>query len=94
MIFIGVWIVVNFYFPHLAWDNKTFDILRLVLTIESSFIGSVLLMNQHYRSEKDRRVIYSDYCLDLQIRQQLKEMRPMLESLYDEKLLKSGNKKE
>jgi uncharacterized membrane protein len=82
MIFIGAWIIVNRSCPSIAWDNHSFDILRLALTIEGSFIGSILLMNQHYQAEKDRRVIYSDYVLDLQIRQQLKEMRPILEAVY------------
>ncbi len=82
MFFIGAWIIINRLNPNIAWDNHSFDILRLVLTIEASFIGSILLMNQHYQAEKDRRVIYSDYYLDLQIRQQLKEMRPILEAVY------------
>jgi uncharacterized membrane protein len=82
MFFIGGWVLINHYLPFIAWDNKSFDILRLVLTIESSFIGSILLMNQHYQSEKDRKVVYSDYYIDLQIRQELREMRPLLEKIY------------
>lgn len=75
MVFIAVWIFINHHFPHIAWDDKTFDLLRLVLTIESTFIGSLLLMNQHHQSEKDRKIIYSDYILEHQIYKVVKELK-------------------
>jgi uncharacterized membrane protein len=82
MIFIAAWIIVNHHFPTIAFDNKSFDILRLVLTIESSFIGSVLLMAQHRQSEKDRKIIYSDYILDRQIYKEVREIHPLIEDLH------------
>lgn len=82
MLFIAAWIIVNHHFPTIAFDNKSFDILRLVLTIESSFIGSVLLMAQHRQSEKDRKIIYSDYILDRQIYKEVKEMHPLIDEIH------------
>ena len=36
VIFIAVWITINRNNPSIAWDNRSFDILRLVIAIESS----------------------------------------------------------
>lgn len=79
---ISLWMAVNHFIPSIAWDNKSFDILRLVLAIESSFIGSIILMSQHRQSEKDRMIIYKDYILDCQIKKEVKEIRPLIEALY------------
>lgn len=72
---------INYRFPSIAWDNKSYDVLRLVLAIEGSFVGSLLLMAQHRQASADRRIVYNDYVIDLQIRRQLKEIRPMIEEM-------------
>ena len=90
MAFIGIWLIVNYCFPHIAWDDKSFDILRLALTIESSFIGSLLLMSQYHTSMRDRKVIHNDYYVDLRIWQEVREIRPMIEKLYKESNKKDG----
>lgn len=76
------WIALNYYCPTIAWDNKSFDILRLVFAIESSFIGSLLLMSQNQTSIKDRKVIHNDYYVDLKIWQEVREIKPMIEAIY------------
>lgn len=81
MAFIAIWIAWNHFFPHWRFDDAGYNILRLVLTIEASFTGSVLLMSHHRHSDADRKIMYNDYMLDYQIRQQLKEMRPMIEEI-------------
>ena len=91
LVLIAAWMIITRFCPSIAWDNRSFDILRLVLAIEGSFIGSVLLMTAHRQSDIDRRVVYNDYCLELKIRQELKEMRPMIEDLVKKA---SVNKKE
>jgi uncharacterized membrane protein len=82
MIFIGAWIAFNSFFPNLSFDDKSFNILRLVLTIEASFTGSVLLMNHHRHSEIDLKIILNDYIINYQARQQIKEIRPMIEEMH------------
>jgi uncharacterized membrane protein len=89
-IFIATWIFINHNNPSIAWDNKSFDILRLVIAIESSFIGSLLLMSQHNTALKDRKVIHNDYYVDLKIWQDVREMRPMIEKMYKELNKKDG----
>lgn len=81
--FIVVWIGLNHNHPSWAWDDASYSLLRLVLTIESSFIGSILLMHQHRQSEKDRTVIYNDYILDLLIKKDLKEIKPLIKKIHD-----------
>ena len=54
----------------------------MVIAIESSFIGSLLLMSQYSTSIRDRKVIHNDYYVDLKIWQEIREMRPMIEAIY------------
>ncbi len=94
-IFIAAWIIINRNNPSIAWDNHSFDILRLVIAIESSFIGSLLLMSQHSTAMKDRKVIHNDYYVDLKIWQEMREVKPKIDAIYKEmEEKKSGNKKE
>jgi len=87
-VFIALWIGFNSWRPELAFDDKSFNILRLVLTIEASFTGSILLMTQNRQSKKDRKIVYSDYILDSHI---YKEVRALREELKQQN---SINKKE
>ena len=82
MAFIAIWIYINHEWPQIAVDDKAFNILRLALTIEGSFIGSILLMNQHRQSLADRKVTYTDFIIDCQIQKELKRISPMIERLY------------
>ena len=82
MIFIGAWIVIANHFPALGLDDKSFDILRLVLTIESSFVGSILLMAQNRQSEKDRKMLYTDYILNRQTYKEMREIHPMINDIH------------
>lgn len=81
IIFIAGWIAWVHIHPTTGIDNHSYDILRLILTIESSFVGSLLLMNQHHQSEKDRRIIYNDYILDHRIYKEIRDIRPMVEDI-------------
>lgn len=82
MIFIAAWIIINHQNPSIAFDDKSFDILRLVLTIESSFIGSVLLMAQHRQSEKDRKMLYTDYVINQQTYKEMRQIHPLIDELH------------
>lgn len=89
--FIAAWIVWVHVHPSTTIDNHSYDILRLILTIESSFVGSLLLMNQHHQSEKDRRIIYNDYILDHRIYKEIRDIRPMVEDVH--KKMENGHDK-
>lgn len=80
--FIGIWIALKHFFPSWSFDDEGYNILRLVLTIEASFTGSILLMSHHRHSEADRKIMYNDYVLDYQMRQQLKEIQPLIEEIH------------
>ena len=82
MAFIAGWMLLKYFNPTWTFDDGSFNILRLILSIEASFTGSVLLMSHHRHSEADRKIMYNDYVLDYQIRQQLKEIRPLIEEMH------------
>jgi uncharacterized membrane protein len=84
MIFIIVWLAYNHFFPSHAFDNPAYDVLRLVLTIEASFIGSVLLMHQHRQAALDRRITLSDYVVELQIQREIKQLHPLIAALHSD----------
>lgn len=84
-IFIAGWIAWVHIHPATIIDDHAYDILRLILTIEGSFIGSLLLMNQHHQSEKDRRIIYNDYILDHRIYKEVRDLRVILDDMRKDK---------
>lgn len=69
--FIFIWILVNSFF---GFDKYPFDLLKLILTIEASFIGSIILMTQNKRADQDRRILWANYIIELQIEKDLKKI--------------------
>lgn len=83
LFFIAFWIGFKLWRPDLPFDDNSFNILRLVLTIEASFTGSILLMTQYRQSQKDRSIVYNDYILDTRIYKELSELRAELKKRSD-----------
>lgn len=79
--FIALWMLLNHY-PSLSFDAFPFEKLRIILSIESSFIGSILLMSQHYQGKKDREMAYNDYQLDIEMEKEMSEMYPMIKEIH------------
>jgi hypothetical protein len=49
-------------------------------------------MHQHRQSEKDRRIIHQDFVLDILIRKDLKELKPLIKELHEKLNKEQGNK--
>ena len=73
-IFIVLWMSINHWYPSIAWDDSAYNILRLVIAIESSFIVSILLMAQHRQSQKDRQVVYNNFILNSEIKEEIQHI--------------------
>jgi uncharacterized membrane protein len=87
-LFIGVWIFINHHFTSIAWDNSSYNILRLILTIESSFIGSIILMTRQRQNEEDRRVALEDFELDKKMSADIKKLKKMAKRKHKPKQIK------
>lgn len=79
MAFIAVWIIIN-QARLFNFDPAPFDLLRLVLTIESSFIGSILLMSQSRQSTIDRKMSFNDYIINWAAKKELDQMLPLIKA--------------
>lgn len=53
------------------WDPFPFQLLKLMLTIQGFFTASMLLMAQRRQSDKDRKVQYQDYIIDVIIKREM-----------------------
>lgn len=67
---IAFWIVMNTMTKH-RWDPFPFQLLKLMLTIQGFFTASMLLMAQRRQSDKDRKVQYQDYIIDVIIKREM-----------------------
>lgn len=78
IIFITIWIIANsFHIIH--FDPWPFDGLKLILTIEASFFGSMILMSQNRISNIDRNIAYQDFIVDRETKKEVSQMLPMVQ---------------
>lgn len=77
LIFIAIWIILNA--SHIThFDNPSYDILKLILVIESSFMGSMILMSHHRQSNMDRKLSYQDYVINWGSKKELDQILPLI----------------
>lgn len=75
--FISLWILLNgTRLVHL--DPYPFDMLKLILTVEISFIGSIILMSQNRQAAIDRRIVYQDYIINYQMKKEVDQILPLV----------------
>lgn len=77
MVFIIVWIGINSV--HLIhFDPWPFDGLKLILTIEASFMGSMILMSQNRQAEVDRKMVYKDFIINWVAKKEIEKILPLV----------------
>lgn len=72
-VFMGCWLLWNTWGP-LPFDPYPFEGLRLLLALQTAYIGPLIMMSQSRQSEKDRAIVYEDYLLDKDMKVMLEEM--------------------
>lgn len=83
---IFIWISLNaLNVIHL--DPYPFNILKLFIVVETSFIGSFILMNQNRDSRIERKIILNDYIVNCNTK---KEVDQILQLVKEERA-KSSN---
>lgn len=83
LLFIGIWIALNgFHITH--FDPAPFDILKLILIIESSFMGSMLLMSQNRQSNIDRKIAFQDYAINWGSKKELDQILGILKAEHSQ----------
>lgn len=76
---VTLWIFLNSSI--IKADPYPFHLLQLLLVIETSFIANMVFMSQCRSLEKDRRVALGDYYLEVQIKNEIKNIRPTLDRI-------------
>jgi uncharacterized membrane protein len=77
LVFIAVWILLNgLHITH--FDKFPFDTLKLILVVESSFMGSMILMSQNRRSNIDRKLSYQDYAINYGAKKEIDQILPLI----------------
>jgi uncharacterized membrane protein len=82
--FISFWAIINgVKFNHIYWDPYPFDMLKLILTVEASFVGSMILMSQNRKSELDRRIVFHDYMVNWAAKKEIDQILPIIKADHD-----------
>lgn len=81
---IAIWLTLNTLTKY-RWDPFPFQLLKLMLTIQGLFTASMLLMAQKRQSDKDRKVVYNDYIIDVIIKREATQTRQLAQK-NDERL--------
>lgn len=59
------WAAINLSGVLAPWDPYPFILLNLMLSLQAAYTAPMILMSQNRQSEKDRRILYGDYELDI-----------------------------
>jgi len=78
MIMIVAWIILNTSLKMNHFDPYPFDGLKLILTIEASFMGSMILMNQYRQSSIDRNLTYKDFLVNWVAKREVDQILPLV----------------
>jgi len=76
MVSIIIWIALNTVRFH--FDPYPFDGLKLILTIEASFMGSMILMNQYRQGSIDRKLVFKDFIVNWAAKKEVDEILPLI----------------
>lgn len=81
--FIASWIVLNStdYVDVRHWDPFPFDMLKIILVIQTAFTGPFLLMHQHKQSESDRVIRRAVYEIDLDMQTRIKNIEDKIRKI-------------
>lgn len=72
-----MWIGLNsFHVVH--FDPWPFDGLKILLLVESSFMGSMILMNQHRQASIDRKITYKDFLVNWVVKKEVEQILPLV----------------
>jgi len=78
MTLIIAWIILNTSVKMNHFDPYPFDGLKLILTIEASFMGSIILMNQYRQSSIDRTLNYKDFLVNWVAKREVDQILPLV----------------
>lgn len=77
-----VWVIVNS--NHIVvWDAYPFILLNLFLSLQAAYTAPMILMAHNRQNEKDRKILYDDYTLDLSSNQRLHAVEKKLDLLLE-----------
>jgi len=82
-VFLGIWIIINFYAYMLRWDPYPFILLNLMLSCLAAVQAPVILMSQNRQTEKDHRRFEYDYSVNRKAEREIANMQKDLEIIKE-----------
>ena len=81
-----VWVVWNVVgILNFRWDPYPFILMNLFLSLQAAYTAPLILIAGEKQSEKDRKILYGDYCLDKQSNSLIQGIHSHLE-MQDDKI--------
>ncbi len=78
LVFLFLWILVNFYAWINTWDPYPFILLNLVLSCLAALQAPIILMSQNRAAERDRMRAEYDYAVNRKAEREIQEMKKQL----------------
>jgi len=82
-VFLGIWIIINFYAFMFRWDPYPFILLNLMLSCLAAVQAPVILMSQNRLVEKDHKRFEYDYSVNRKAEREIANMQKDLEIIKE-----------
>ena len=86
LLFLLIWVFINFYGWLHQWDPYPFILLNLVLSMLAALQAPIILMSQNREAQKDRLRAEYDYAVNKKAEKEIQEVKQQLNRI--EKRLK------
>jgi uncharacterized membrane protein len=85
-LFMLLWILMNVYFIHDAFDPYPFILLNLLLSTIAALQAPIIMMSQNRKEEKDRQRAVNDYMINLKAEIEVRNLHGKIDLLMTEQL--------
>lgn len=86
LLFMGLWILANFYFLNKSFDPYPFILLNLILSTIAALQAPVILMSQNRQEAKDRQRAINDYLINLKAEIEVRRMHEKIDLLIADQM--------
>lgn len=86
LLFMVLWIVLNFYLLKQSFDPYPFILLNLILSTIAAIQAPVILMSQNRQEAKDRQRAVNDYLINLKAEIEVRRLHEKIDLLIEDRM--------
>jgi uncharacterized membrane protein len=86
LLFMGLWVAMNFYFLRQSFDPYPFILLNLILSTIAALQAPVILMSQNRKEAKDRQRAVNDYLINLKSEIEVRRLHEKIDLLVADQM--------